>query len=183
MRKIVAVSTRKRDNDMEDPTVDSFLDGSMGLSTNFVYLFNLNKCRTVQNSGTLDMFSGDRNVPGAPYDDLSIVVKQVMSSSCTVFSTSVDGYGLCPLFRILINRMKAAHLDSEPGEGRDAVLFISTSTDMAMTERIRDKVRDDLESMGFTLREGMIYTDDPQSTSEIIDIAKVAGSRYSVRVE
>jgi multimeric flavodoxin WrbA len=160
MGKVVAISCSPNDNGTSSRISDAFLDGAMGLSTNFITLHRIHKFRSIQDCR--------RNMVCKKTgccvinDDLKPVLDDIADADCVVFSTPVYFDGPCGLYKLVEDRMYS-FLDVEMRSilkpGKKALLIVTSFYPESDLPEIAGKLAKNLERFGFEMLGVITYCD------------------------
>lgn len=161
MGSIVAISCSPRPNGSSAHISDAFLDGAMGLSTNYVTLHRPVKFKSLQDCRRC---MGCKNSGKCVIDDdLSIVLEDIKNADCVVFSTPVYFDGPTALYKMVEDRMYS-FLDTnrvstlEPG--KKAVLIVTSCYPESNLEKVAETLSENLKTIGFTMLDVITYCDN-----------------------
>ena len=161
MSHIVAVDCSPRPNGSSARIGDAFLDGAMGLSTNTVSLHRLVKFKSIQDCHRCMICKGTGKC--SIDDDIRMVLEEIKTADCVVFSTPVYFDGPSALYKMVEDRM-FSFLDAERHTylqpNKKAVLIVTSNYPESDVEGVANLLSKNLEMIGFEMLGVITYCDD-----------------------
>lgn len=173
MGKIVAVACSPKADGSSSRITDAFLDGAMGLSTNFITLHRLVKCKAINDCRrNMACKSKGRCVIN---DDLTEVLEDIETADCVVFATPIYFDGPCALYKMLEDRMYGfldTDMHSVLKPGKKALLVVTSYYPDTDLPDIAGRLAKNLETFGFELMGVITYCDhmgtEPVEKNEVL---------------
>lgn len=103
MAKVVAVISSGREESDAESIVNAILDGAMGLSTNVIKLYDIQKLRNVNGCKGCHMCKSSGICVIS--DDIADIINDIREADCVIFSTPVYFSGPSAQFKMLEDRM------------------------------------------------------------------------------
>ena len=161
MGKIVAVACSPKADGSSSRLTDAFLDGAMGLSTNFITLHRLVKSKTIQDCHRCMYCKSQKKCK--INDDLAPVLDDIFDADCVVFSTPVYFDGPCALYKMLEDRMYCL-LDTSMKPffkpGKKAGLIVTSFYPESDLEAVAGRLSKNLQTFGFDVMGVITYCDN-----------------------
>lgn len=160
MGKIVAVACSPKTNGSSSRITDAFLDGAMGLSTNFITLHRLSKFRSVRDcSRKMACKSAGKCVIN---DDMTKVLEDIAEADCVVFATPIYFDGPCALYKVLEDRMFSFlddNMNSILKPGKKALLIVTSYYPESRLTEVAERLSENLRKFGFEMMDVITYCD------------------------
>ncbi|MBE6528436.1 MAG: flavodoxin family protein [Thermoplasmata archaeon] len=183
MGKIVAVACSPKSNGSSSRITDAFLDGAMGLSTNFITLYRLSKFRSIQDCRrNMACKTSGKCVIN---DDMAKVLEDIADADCVVFSTPIYFDGPCALYKLLEDRM-FSFLDNDMNSvlkpGKKALLIVTSYYPETRLKEVAEGLANTLRKFGFEIMDVITYCDqmgeEPvEKNQDVLHEAKQMGLR------
>jgi len=173
MGKIVAIACSPNPNGTSSHITDAFLDGAMGLSTNFITLHRLVKCKSIFDCRRGMKCKGKGMC--VINDDLQVVLEDIVDADCVVFATPVYFDGPCGLYKLLEDRMYCFLEDDKKSvlkPGKKALLIVTSYYPDSDLPKVAGDMAKTLSLFGFDLMGVITYCDnmgkEPVEKNEVL---------------
>lgn len=160
MAKVVAVISSGREESDAESIVNATLDGAMGLSTNVIKLYDIQKLRNVNGCKGCHMCKSSGICVIS--DDIADIINDIREADCVIFSTPVYFSGPSAQFKMLEDRMfSLIDANGNPAfRDKRAITVVTTSGPGDEAEKVEEFLRTDLHNLGFGIYRSMIYSDN-----------------------
>lgn len=184
MSKIVAVTASPIVNGNSDTILNAVTDGAMGLSTNTIHLYRLDRCRTLRGCSACDKCNETGRC--IHNDDIQVILDNIRDADVVIMSTPVYFNEVASQYKVLEDRMycffNSQNVHDIP-PGKKAVIIASCSKPIAMAEKVADRMSETLEVLGFEISDKLLFSDEDQTKhakddKELMARAKKVGTRF-----
>lgn len=160
MSTIVALISSPRANGSSSAIVNAILDGAMGLSTNIIDLFSLDKLRLVH--GCKGCRSCKTTGVCIQDDEIGDILKAIREADCVIFSTPVYFSAESAQFKLLEDRMYSfigGDGTSNLAPGKKAILVVTCGGPESAAEATVDRLSAIVTRLGFELIDTVVHSD------------------------
>ena len=132
----------------------------MGLSTNVIKLYDIQKLRNVNGCKGFHMCKSSGICVIS--DDIADIINDIREADCVIFSTPVYFSGPSAQFKMLEDRMfSLIDANGNPAfRDKRAITVVTTSGPGDEAEKVEEFLRTDLHNLGFGIYRSMIYSDN-----------------------
>lgn len=136
--------------------VNALIDGAMGLSTNIINLYHLDRLRIISNdSEGVSCHSPN----GAPIvDDICEILDTVKESDCVIFATPTEDGEPNDLMGILLHRIKDFESNRTDSKDRTAFIIVTCPEEKDGRKAI-SSLTNEISDLGFSVDSTIIYAD------------------------
>lgn len=184
MNKIVAVTASPKVNGNSDTILNAVTDGAMGLSTNLIDLYRLDRCRTLRGCSACDKC----NETGRCIhdDDIQVILDDMIDADVVIMSTPVYFGEVTSQYKVLEDRMYCFYNSQDVHDmppNKKAVVIVSCSEPIVIAEKVADRMSKTLETLGFEITDKLLFSDEGKTKharddKELMNLAKKAGARF-----
>lgn len=183
MGKIVAIVSSPRNDGNSNAIVDAITDGAMGLSTNYIDLFRVDRFHAIHGcKGCLACKKLGRRVQN---DDVSDLLEKVRDADCVIFSTPMYFGSVCSQYKVVEDRMYSfldSSRNSNLAPGKKAIIVVTCSSDVRNAELVAEKMAGVISAVGFEVVDTICYSDmgatrTAKDDKEIMTYSKSVGMR------
>lgn len=183
MAEIVAIISSPQSHGNTAAIVNAITDGAMGLSTNIIDLYRLEKFRSVH--GCLCCLRCKSTGHCAQDDDITDLLGRIRTADVVIFSTPVYFGGPCSQYKMLEDRMYSflgMDMKSNLPPGKKAIVVVSCGSHVEIAGEVADRMSRNLANIGFKVVDKICYCDQdgtrsPLSNDEVIAQAKAIGQK------
>ncbi len=183
MRKIVAVHASPRDNGNSSTICNAVLDGAMGLSTNIIEVFHLNKLNAVR--GCQNCGKCKETGRCAVMDDISPILDSIKGSDSLVIAVPMFFGHASAQYRLLEDRMYSfldRNLAPTIQPGKKVSIIVTYDEDDIAATSLRRALSSFYEQLGFEIVDTIMYScngraDAAASDEEILYLGRSIGHK------
>lgn len=184
MSKIVAVVASPIVGGNSDTIVSAVTDGAMGLSTNIIELFRLDKFRSLRGcSACNECKKTGRCIHN---DEIQEILDSVREADVVIVSTPVYFNEVASQYKVLEDRMYSFYnKDSSHNitAGKKAVIVVTCSDSVNVADKVADRMGTTLENLGFEVTDKLLFFDEDRTKhanddADLIARARVVGSKF-----
>lgn len=184
MSKIVAVVASPIVGGNSDTIVSAVTDGAMGLSTNIIELFRLDKFRSLRGcSACNECKKTGRCVHN---DEIQEILDSVREADVVIVSTPVYFNEVASQYKVLEDRMYSFYNKDSSHNitvGKKAVIVVTCSDSVNVADKVADRMGTTLENLGFEVMDKLLFSDEGQTKhakdhADLIARARVVGSKF-----
>lgn len=184
MVNILAILCSPREDGNSSSIADAVTDGAMGLSTNIIDLYRIDRLRNIR--GCHACLECKKNGRCVINDDISDILEKIRDSDCVIIATPVYFGGPSAQFKILEDRMFSFlnnDMSSNLSPGKKLVVIVTCSGNISIADNVAKGISATFMACGFET-EGTITFSDENDTRQacldenVIALAKEIGLRF-----
>lgn len=146
MSIITAITSGPGVNGNNETIVNSIIDGAMGLSTNIINLYRLDRLRYISDSDKSN-------------DDISLILDSMKESDTVIFATPVVNGSISDYLNTLLNRIDK-DVQGTFGSEKKTAFFVITCPDDKIGQKISSELEQKITGYGFIIDSILVYPDN-----------------------
>lgn len=184
MSRIVAVVASPVVGGNSDTILGAVTDGAMGLSTNIIELFRLDKFRILRGCSACD----DCKETGRCIhnDEIQDLLDAIRDADVVIMSAPVYFNEVASQYKVLEDRMYSFYNTDQSHnitKNKKAVIIVTCSKPVEIAEKVADRMSRTLEDLGFEVTDRLLFSDEDQTKhagddAELMARAKAVGKKF-----
>ena len=184
MSKIVAVVASPVIGGNSDTIVSAVTDGAMGLSTNLIEFFRLDKFRALRGCSACDECKKTGRC--IHNDEIQETLDAIRDSDAVIVSTPVYFNEVASQYKVLEDRMYSFYNEDfshNIAKGKKAVVVVTCSRAMDIAKKVADRMSTTLENLGFEVTDRLLFSNEghtkhARDDADLMARAKTAGLKF-----
>lgn len=147
MSIVTAITSGPGTSGNTEAIVNAMIDGAMGLSTNIINLFHIDRLRFI-----------DTGSESPVSDDLTEVVDAVKESDCVIFATPIIDGKHSEYVDMLIERIRRSFSETSDSKERKAFIVVTCPEEKDGRKAVSD-ITASITGLGFSVDSTIVYAD------------------------